>query len=520
MLGIGTLIWVSFRPLLRLVICVGCGFILTRADIFPVIAARGAGQLLLNVASPCLMFSKIVPAFNSDNIGSLGPLVLVAAIYQILGLLFAFVIKKFCWLPHRFRHGIYVAGGWGNYGDIPTSVVMSIAGSAPFKGVADQNLSIAYISVFILVFYVTLFPMGGHALIAKDFVGPEVEDEEVRELAKIRRHALLQSWKRFPSLLRRRRVPSPKDQVEDLEKVGSSSGCATPISISEKGTPTEIDDPPSAVPVIRQPIPSATRHVAFHDPDVHIGSPSITEVNISRVASPAPTLTHADTMTHVDNVTPAPSIKIANGPESKRPKSSASSRGKRTKRIRSFLSSLVSPPSLAIIISFPVALVTPLKALFVPIANSPIPNAPDGQPPLAFVQDAATFIGAAAVPLGLICLGSALARLNVPMNRWRTLPLGAIFSLAVAKLIITPVLGVLICEGLTRAGVIDPSDKVLRFVCIFFSCLPTATTQVYLTQVYSGTGSAEHISAFLIPQYALMFVSMIVLTAYSINSIF
>jgi hypothetical protein len=103
--------------------------------------------------------------------------------------------------------------------------------------------------------------MGGHALIAKDFVGPEVEDEEVRELAKIRRHALLQSWKRLPSLLRRRRVPSPKDQVEDLEKVGSSSGCATPISISEKGTATEIGDSSSAVPVIKQPIPSATSNV-------------------------------------------------------------------------------------------------------------------------------------------------------------------------------------------------------------------------------------------------------------------
>ncbi|CAL1697211.1 unnamed protein product [Somion occarium] len=512
MLPIGSLIWVSLRPLLRLVICVGCGFILTKTDVFPVVAARGAGQLMLNVASPCLMFSKIVPAFTSDNIGALGPLVLVAVLYQILGFVFSFLIKQFFWVPHRFRYGIYVAGGWGNYGDIPTSVIMSMAGAAPFGGVHDQNLSIAYISVFILVFYITLFPMGGHILVAKDFVGPEVEDEEMRELTRLKRKALLRQWKHLPSILHRRATLGR--QKDDPEAPFQS---ANP-SISEKSIAEAFQQDPSSTGVefIRPSAPSAAKHVTFHDYDTQVATPSITEVEISRVASPAPSLTHADTVTqveveHTDNKDNS-ATDVTN--------TSGSSRPAKNKRLRAFLSSLINPPSISIIIAFPVALITPLKALFVPVSNSPIPNAPDGQPPLAFIQDAAAFIGAAAVPLGLICLGAALARLKVPMNQWRTLPLGAIMSLAVGKLIITPILGVLICQGLTKAGVIDPTDTVLRFVCIFFSCLPTATTQVYLTQVYSGTGSAEHISAFLIPQYALMFVSMIVLTAFSINLIF
>lgn len=44
--------------------------------------------------------------------------------------------------------------------------------------------------------------------------------------------------------------------------------------------------------------------------------------------------------------------------------------------------------------------------------------------------------------------------------------------------------------------------------------------QVFLTQVYSGTGEAEHLSAFLIPQYALMSVSMTALTAYTLRLLF
>ncbi|KAI0074810.1 auxin efflux carrier transmembrane protein [Panus rudis PR-1116 ss-1] len=523
MLSIGALIWISLRPLLRLVICVGCGFTLAKADIFPVVAARGAGQLMLNVALPCLMFSKIVPAFNSDNIGALGPLVVVSLLYQVLGLIIAWITKQVFWVPHRFRYGILVAGGWGNYGDIPTSVVMSMTASAPFDASRDQTVAIAYVSVFLLVFFLTLFPLGGHRLIAKDYVGPDVEDEEVKDLAKIRRIAIIQSWRNIPLLFRRRRRSHKQDDEESpspaLEKAINEA--------SNEATTT-------AMPTVRHHA-SSSKHVTFSEKSNQIASPSVTENDISRVTSPEPTLTQADTVTQGDitptaaaeksAVPPSSNSSVGKSPEvSTAPVPQGEGQGttlwERTKRIRKFILSLLNPPSLAITASIPIALITPLKALFVPVPNGPIPNAPDGQPPLAFIQDAATFIGQAAVPLGLICLGSALATLKVPRNEWKTLPLGAIMSLAVGKLIVTPIVGLLICQALTNVGFIDPTDKVLRFVCIFFSCLPTATTQVYLTQVYSGTGSAEHIAAFLIPQYALMLVSMIILTAYSLNLIF
>lgn len=36
-----------------------------------------------------------------------------------------------------------------------TSVILSITGSAPFNGTQDQNISVAYVSVFILAFCVS-----------------------------------------------------------------------------------------------------------------------------------------------------------------------------------------------------------------------------------------------------------------------------------------------------------------------------------------------------------------------------
>ncbi|KAF7419569.1 Protein M3 [Pleurotus ostreatus] len=500
MLSVGTLIWISLRPLIRLVICGGCGFAITKADIFPPIAARGAGQIMLNIALPCLMFSKIVPAFTSENIGALGPLVLVAVLYEAIGIVIAWIIKQVYWTPHRFRYGILVAGGWGNYGDIPTSVLMSITGAAPFNGSSDQTLSVAYVSAFILVFMVTLFPCGGHSWVAKDYVGPEVEDEEVKEVLR-RKHrkwasAILHPLAKFSPGLSLSRAPSCEEGASNVnEKI--QEPCTTTLE-----APTVCGA-------------RSKKHVSFFEDATTV----VTEPIKSAVSSPGPSRL----------TSPAPTV-VANfeSAEGGQPTSAADTHSITRYRRRNIvyaklvavLRTLCTPASIAIIIAFPIAVVPQLKALFVDVPGTHIPPAPDGQPPLAFIIDTATFIGAASVPLGLICLGSALARLKIPKNQWRTLPIGAIAWLAIGKLIVMPVLGVLICQGLVSAGVIREEDKVLRFVCIFFSCLPTATTQVFLTQVYSGTGSAEHLSAFLIPQYIIMFLSITALTAYTLQMLF
>lgn len=87
------------------------------------------------------------------------------------------------------------------------------------------------------------------------------------------------------------------------------------------------------------------------------------------------------------------------------------------------------------LVSLVVALVPSLKALFItPPAGSNIHigAAPDGLPPLNIILDTATFIGNGCVPLGLTCLGSALARLEVsqPISR---APIGAITAFSVLK---------------------------------------------------------------------------------------
>lgn len=281
--------------------------------------------------------------------------------------------------------------------------------------------------------------MGTYHLVAKDYAGPDVEDEDVRIETARRRHALLRG--RWSVLLPSRKAQSTVEGV-DTEKTMSAS-----TTTKDLETPCqEIDNPIihhlSSIPETGQSS-LHTRHVAFSC-DLPSGAQTPTAF------SPGPSRAQS----------PVPKEPIAASPSHQRIRI--------LHHLTTFAKSIASPPSLSVILALIIALVQPLKALFVPISNIHLHPAPDGEPPLAVLLDTASFIGAGSVPLGLICLGGALARLPIPRTKeeWGKLPSGAILGLAVAKELILPVLGVLVCSGLTSAGVIRADDKVLRFVCM------------------------------------------------------
>ena len=299
-------------------------------------------------------------------------------------------------------------------------------------------------------------------MIAYDYVGPEVEDEEVKENMRLKRKAIMcGAWiKRTVdgtlSLLRWKLADEHglKD-IESSSHEDEKNPAAT--QIREEKRP-QSDMPP-------RPAFGHSKYVSFAHDDATLADATETvsspfgspDVGLSRIASPALTVTQVNTQPE----------SIQTKAEST-PRISPPTRSRRILRsILAFLRSLCNPPSISIISALIISLVPPFKALFVPgVPGIHIHPAPDNLPPLNFLIDTASFIGAASIPLGLVCLGSALARLRVPKNQWGQLPVGAITSFAIGKILVTPVIGVLICQGLTNVGVIDKDDKVLRFACM------------------------------------------------------
>lgn len=46
-----------------------------------------------NVTLPALLFSKMVPSFNSTNIGALGPIILCSLLYMGVSIVFGVLIR-------------------------------------------------------------------------------------------------------------------------------------------------------------------------------------------------------------------------------------------------------------------------------------------------------------------------------------------------------------------------------------------------------------------------------------------
>ena len=277
---------------------------------------------------------------------------------------------------------------------------------------------------------ITLFPLGGFLIVAKDFEGPDVESEELREQMRLRRRKLTGSATLF------------------LKRLAPLSGHSEKTGDAEAGHDLAASDAMSCDETVKSDAGIGIEH------KVHEGMRSTTTIVTSDASIDHKILDAAAVSSPTTTVAPIKKdISVLS-------------------RVRHFLVELLKPNPIVMVLSIIIALVDPLKALFVP----PSPNfqprfrptAPDGQPPLAVILDTATFIGGASVPLGLVCLGSALATLRVRSSE--AFPRGAIVALALAKMVITPVLGVVMTRLFARAGFVDREDKVLQFVCmcVFF----------------------------------------------------
>lgn len=361
---------------------------------------------------------------------------------------------------------------------------MSITVGAPFSP-GDTDLGVAYVSAFILVFFVstassyslqslmrcfypmkvTLFPLGGHTWIAKDFNGPNKEDEEVKMELKERHRRILGGIKRRLNVLFWRR---PRDEY-DVERNGadthnnqkepsSSAECTSSAKDTRISEMEEVSRLRHTVKHVSFDTASESHHIQER-PHVHINISSPT-TSVHDALSPTATMvspTERDFSKEPKEKSTVEENVYTDEPED----ASETIISKVLKVMRTFL----TPATIAILLAFPISLVRPLKGLFVPLDNSPIPNAPDGNPPLYFIYDTTNFLGAASVPLGLVCLGAALAKMQVPKDL-RKLPLGAISGLAIGKLIVSPILGVIIVNAFVKIGFIHEEDKVLRFVAM------------------------------------------------------
>ncbi|RPD67397.1 auxin efflux carrier [Lentinus tigrinus ALCF2SS1-6] len=500
----GFLIYSGAMPLVKTFLTIIAGYVVSRMGYFPKAAARGASQVTMNVALPALIFANVVPAFTPDNVKALGPLFLTAFTYQAIGFLSGYIIREICYVPRNFWQGIIVLTGMSNWGNLPTAVVLSITQQAPFDPDTDEALGVSYVSIFIVAYHIVFWMLGAAHSLSWDY-RPGVPQGEAAERRV--------SWKEKPigGFIARRifhqdvpdsfALPQHSPKLKDEEATSfrdeKSEYSDVPVQVPHSLQHSEVDTEPNLDPDV-QLARRTSRLSTVPAPAPHFAPPAGQDV------PPVPPPTPALSLRNVDTQSIAQRSATLNTPTFPQ------------KIVRVFrpLSALITPVTCTLAVALPIALVNPLKALFVDVSATGGPHftGPDGRPPLAFLIDTASFLGGINVPLSLILLGANFAQLKMPHPLSR-LPIMAMILTTALKMVVLPVIGVLLVEAMTNSGFVDRKSIAERFVMMFLSGTPTAVNQLIVSLLYSPDGQVDTLSAFLLVQYIFMFFSSSALTA-------
>ncbi|CAO3574648.1 unnamed protein product [Mortierella alpina] len=169
MVALSTLLWISAKPIIKFLVLGGCGAIMAKHGLLTPAGAKVVAGLILNYTLPALLFAKMLSCVNQENIEELGFVALIAVLYILMGAFLGLVIQRTGLVPKRLYWGIVAATMFTNFGDLPISIILAVSDHPPFL-VGDGARGTAYSSVFISVFYLFLFPLGGYRLIRYDHV--------------------------------------------------------------------------------------------------------------------------------------------------------------------------------------------------------------------------------------------------------------------------------------------------------------------------------------------------------------
>ncbi|KAI0659643.1 auxin efflux carrier [Cubamyces menziesii] len=542
------LIYNGVMPLIKTFAALLCGYVLVRLDMFPPAASRGASIISMNVALPALIFANVVPSFTPSNVSALGPVILIASIYMISGFLMGIIIREICYVPRNFWQGIVIMTGMSNWGNLPNAIVLSVTQQPPFNPATDPALGVSYVSIFTVCYHVIFWIGGGAHSLSWDYLPgvPQGEEAERRISWKERPigHLIAKYILRLPATPSTENAGDASKDEESLSEKQEKASVETfeipvpdvPKTIVSEEAPSDSDiqltrrtsrisavtgfrsrRPSNAVPpspvLLRITVPSAPLRVTIPAASLRTTAPT------SPLAGPPPP-------------TPLRSVSIAPSKEQKRVvddspvgasitiEGKPSLLSKVLHRLGAILrpfKAILHPVTVAISISLPVALVQPLKALFVDVSSQGGPSwhGPDGRPPLAFVMDTAQFIDTIAVPLALILLGASFARITVP-HPFSRLPIMAILLVTAAKMIVLPVMGVFIVQAMTRKGLIPQDARAEKFVSMLLSGTPAAVNQMIVSSLHAPDGNVDTIAAFYLAQYVFMIIGSSALTAVSL----
>lgn len=388
-LSLPQLLWISIKPLIKVLMPSLVGAALVKYRKLDQDGLKAAAHIQIYGALPCLMFASIVPAINAQNLHRILVCVGFALFYMLVSYVLSKALLMVASVPSNFRNGFIVAAVWSNWGNIPMSVIQSLAAGPPFGKPEDVEMGVSYASFFVMVYNIMMFVGPGTTMIDRDYMPSE-----------------------------QARITTPY------------LPCGPTLSHSEEAGNMNQRE--------------ADRPTRDSSPEIEM-----------RVEQEVP---HAQLVV---------------------------SRGVLTRLLHH-----LSPVIISLAVGTLVAVTPPLKGLFTVLKGHVVqkPTTPDGKPLLSVILDSTEYLGAAAIPLGLLVTGASFANMSISRRVWHRLPFRAIVGLTIVKLICLPASGVLAVSFIDKysALFLGEEGRVLKMICLYYSCTVTSTNQISLASIAAG----------------------------------
>lgn len=531
---LGMIIYASVKPIFKIYFIIGIGFYLARRNILTVTTCRDISDAIVTAIMPCLIFNNVITNLKSSDIKNIGIIFFEGTILFTVGALLSLAIYFTCKSPKRWFGGLLSVGLFPNISDLPIAYLQTLSKTGSLFTEEEGDKGVAYVCIFLAsqVFY--QFSLGLFRLVRYDFRDELNKDEEEE--------------------IDTNQLCSTASSPQAKEPHSGSGASDASYSSQEKQKPDTSRDTLEArqhdeflmqrdtdgQSTISQDLDStmgssmrqrrstnasgATNYYSLHQTSSR--SADLRRAKSQDVEDVIHEYSEFERLRHNESrsqhsATSDVGINVAPLERNEQSEEEAKPESRKRRYWRLFLNTIVNfkaPNSVSLIVSLIIAMSPPLKALFVK-SNFYIPNAPDEMPPLSFLMDLASYVGAASVPLGLLLLGATIARLKVNQmvpGFWKT----AVMVTA-ARLIIMPIFGVGFTTGLYKAGWFE-EDKLVRFVSVLEFGLPNATALVYFTAFYTDPNSPEHLqmdclAICLIAQYSILFISLPFLVTFTLK---
>lgn len=528
--SLSLVIYLAVKPIFKIYFIIGIGFFLARKNILTVTTCRDISDTVVTAIMPCLIFENVVTNLKSSDIKSIGIVFFEGTLLFGTGAIIAVAIAFLTRSPKRWLGGLISVGLFGNISDLPIAYLQTFSHGLPVFTSAEGSKGVAYVIIFLASQVFFQFSMGLYQLVEWDFraeLTPDTDSAKDSSNTALDPEKMPQTPPRF--VVVKLAAPTPPHSTS------GDDDCASSIDLEREPA--------------REPLPvalPAPEHIISRHSSARSGSSSFsssltprtrhrkastgtnhhllnmvvsrtTELRMLRLQDVNDVILEYSEFESLRNnvavrsITGTLEVGIKDPPNDV-PQSIY-------KRILTrLLKNLATPNSASLVVSIAVAMLPPLKALFVP-AKFKIPNAPDGQPPLSFVIDLTSYIGAASVPLGLLLLGATISRLKIrtmPAGFWKTA-----LAVPIMRLIILPIVGVGLTTGLQKAGWFG-DDRMLRFVSVLSFGVPSATSLVYFTAFYTDPLSDDHIqmdclAVCLIAQYLVLWITLPFLMTFTLK---